>query len=178
MEQRREARLAAAVAEAQAAVIASTSSGQPLPRSQPLRRELAKYMKEGASLEEHHFSLLELWQRRATRTTSAETGEVVEEAVMPHLAPIARLYHGIEATSCQAERNFSYLSLQLNNVRSSMSAFKVERMMFLRLNQRAIPEVHSLMEVLDRQSAARAECAKNVAVAQGELVAREENLPL
>ena len=59
-----------------------------------------------------------------------------------------------------------------------MAAFKVERMMFLRLNQRAIPEVDTLMEVLDRQSAAHAECAKTVAVAQEELVGREEKLPL
>ena len=178
MEQRQQARLAAAAAEAQAAGIASTSSGKPSPRSQLLRRELAKYMKEDAALEEYHFSLLKFWQRRATRTTSAETGEVVEEAAMPHLALIARLYHGIESTSCQAERNFSSLSLLLDNLRSSMAAFKVERMVFLRLNQRAIPEVHTLMEVLDRQSAARAECAKNVAVVQEELVGREENLPL
>ena len=88
---------------------------------------------------------------------------------------IARLYHGIEAASCQAERIFS-LSLLLNNLRSSMAAFKVERMMFLRLNQRVIPEVHTLMEVLDHRSAASAECAKNVAVAQEELAGREENL--
>ena len=138
---------------------------------------MAKCVKEDAALEEHHFSLLEFRQRRATRTASAETGEVVEEAVMPHLSVIARLYHGIEATSCQAERNFSSQSLLLNNLRSSMSAFKFERMMFFPA-ELAIPEVHTFMEALDRQSAARAECAKSVAVAQEELVGREENLPL
>ena len=36
---------------------------------------------------------------------------------MPHLALIARLYYGVEATSCQAERNFSALALLIGNMR-------------------------------------------------------------
>ena len=60
---------------------------------------------------------------------------------MSHLALLARLYHGVEATNCQAERNFSALALLIGNMRSSTGAFKVEQMMFLRLNQRRIPEI-------------------------------------
>ena len=70
---------------------------------------------------------------------------------MPHLALLARLYHGVVATSCQAERNFSALALLIGNMRSSMGAFKVEQMMFLRLNQRCIPEIVAYNRVIDRQ---------------------------
>ena len=70
---------------------------------------------------------------------------------MPHLALLARLYHGVEAMSCQAERNVSALSLLTGNMRSSMGAFKVEQMIFLRLNQRCIPEIAAYNRVIDRQ---------------------------
>ena len=45
------------------------------------------------------------------------------------------VYHGIEATSCQAERNFSALAHLIGDLRRSMLASKVERMMFIRLNR-------------------------------------------
>lgn len=51
------------------------------------------------------------------------------------LAPVARLYAGVEGTSCQAECNFSALSLPVTNERTSMWTFKVEQMMSLRMNQ-------------------------------------------
>ena len=61
---------------------------------------------------------------------------------MPHIALASRLYVvGVEATSCKAERNFSALSLLIVNLQWSMSVFKVEQMVFLRLNQDFIPEV-------------------------------------
>ncbi|CAN0428970.1 unnamed protein product, partial [Pylaiella littoralis] len=53
---------------------------------------------------------------------------------IPYLAFIARLYLGIEATSCQAERNFSALALLIGHLRCNMLPSKVERMMFIRLN--------------------------------------------
>ncbi|CAM9493242.1 unnamed protein product, partial [Ascophyllum nodosum] len=74
---------------------------------------------------------------------------------MPHLAILARFYHGVEATNCQAERNFSALALLIGNMRSSMGAFEVEQMMFLRLNQRYIPEIAAYNRVVDRQQARR-----------------------
>ena len=58
---------------------------------------------------------------------------------MHHLALLACLYHGVEATSCQSERNFSALAFRIAHLRSSMAPFKVEQMMFLRLNQDYIP---------------------------------------
>ncbi|CAN0031444.1 unnamed protein product, partial [Ascophyllum nodosum] len=40
----------------------------------------------------------------------------------------------IEATRCQAERNFSALTHLIGDLRSRMLASKVERMVFIRLN--------------------------------------------
>ena len=88
---------------------------------------------------------------------------------MPHLALLARLYHGVEATSCQAERNFSALALVIGNIRSSMGAFKVEqKMMFLRLNQRCVPEIVAYNRVIDRQQARRNQCREDTDKAQNE----------
>ena len=56
-------------------------------------------------------------------------------------AVIARLYHGIEATSCQAERKFSALAHLIDDLCSSMLASKAERMMFIQLNRHLIDEV-------------------------------------
>ncbi|CAN0577724.1 unnamed protein product, partial [Ectocarpus sp. 12 AP-2014] len=60
---------------------------------------------------------------------------------MPYLAFIARLFLGIEATSCQAERNFSALSHLTGHLRCNMLSRKVERMMFIRLNRHLVDEV-------------------------------------
>ena len=67
-------------------------------------------------MEEDGFSWAGFWQRRGSPKLSQSTGEVIEEAAMPHLALLARLYHGVEATSCQAERNFSALALLIGQV--------------------------------------------------------------
>ena len=63
---------------------------------------------------------------------------------MSYLAFIAQLYHEIEATSYQAERNFSALVHLIGDLRSRMLASKVERMMFIRLNRHLIDEVRGL----------------------------------
>ena len=76
-------------------------------------------------------------------------------AEVPYLACIARLYHRIEATSCQAER-------------SRMLASKVERMMFIRLNRHLIDEVRELDAAVAQ---ARARVAKS---AQKSVAAQEE----
>ncbi|CAN0073680.1 unnamed protein product, partial [Ascophyllum nodosum] len=51
---------------------------------------------------------------------------------MPFLALIARVYNGIESTSCQAERKFSALAFLIGHLRSTTAPGKVERLMFLR----------------------------------------------
>ena len=92
--------------------------------------------------------------------TQAESG--------PHLALLARLYHGVETTSCQAEQNVSALALLIGNMLSSMGAFKVEQMMFLRLNQRCIPEIVAYNRVIDRQQARQNQCREDTDKAQNE----------
>ena len=119
-------------------------------------------------LEEDGFSLPGFWRRRGSPKLSQATGEVIEEAAIPHLALLARLYHGVEATSCQAERNFSALALLIGNMRSSMGAFKVEQMMFLRLNRRCFPEIAAYNRVIDRQQARRNQCREDTDKAQNE----------
>ncbi|CAM9670593.1 unnamed protein product [Ascophyllum nodosum] len=73
------------------------------------------------------------------------TSTVTSPAEMPYLAFIARLCHGIEATSCQAGRNSSALAHLIGDLPSRMlSISKVERMMFIRLNRYLIDEVREL----------------------------------
>ena len=92
---------------------ASNASSSPSPvttvrRSAIIEKEIRMYLAGDPYLEENDFSLLQFWLRRSKPSTCAETVEV--EAGLPYLALIARLYNGIESTSCQAERNFSALS--------------------------------------------------------------------
>ena len=119
------------------------------------------YVAEDTQPEEDDFSLFEFWARRSRTSTCAATGEV--EPGLPYLALIARPYHGIESTSCQAERNFSTLSTLIGSLRSSMlTSKKVERMMFLRLNRLFIPEVRALNDAVVANKAAAARCKEKV----------------
>ena len=69
------------------------------------------------------------------------TGNVKSKAEMPYLAFIARLYLGIKATSCQAERNVSALGHVIGHLRCYMLVRKVEHMMLIRLNRHFVAEV-------------------------------------
>ena len=87
---------------------------------------------------------------------------------LPHLALLVRLYHGVEAISCQAERNFSSLSFLIDTLRASMSPFKkVEQMMFLKLNQGCLPEVQKYDAVIAAWQERRSQCLHGVQSAQG-----------
>ena len=59
---------------------------------------------------------------------------------LPYLALPARRYQRVEATICQAERNFSSLSFLIGTLRASMTPFKVEQMMFVISNQGCLPD--------------------------------------
>ena len=72
-------------------------------RSAIIEKEMRANLAEDPHLEENDFSLVQFWLHRSKPSTCAETGEVEEG--LPFLALIARLYNGIESTSCQAERN-------------------------------------------------------------------------
>ena len=87
---------------------------------------------------------------------------------MPYLAFLARLYHGVEATSCQAERKFSALANLIGDLRSSMLASKVERMMFIWLNKHMVDEVRDFDPAKAKVKARVAKSAKQWATAQQE----------
>ena len=82
---------------------------------------------------------------------------------MPFLALIARLYNGIESTSCQAERNFSALAFLIGHLRSTTAPGKVERLMFLRLNRLFVPDIKALHDAVEAKKAAADWCKERVA---------------
>ena len=128
------------------------------------------YLAEQDQLDVDPLNLLGFWNRRSTDSVLCPTtSTVTSPAEMPYLAFIARLYHGrIEATSCQAERNFSALAHLIGDLRSSMLASKIERMMSIRLNRHLIDEVRELDAAVAQ---ARARVAKS---AQKSVSAQEE----
>ena len=83
---------------------------------------------------------------------------------MPYLAFLARLYHGVEATSCQAERNFSALANLIGDLRSNMLASKVERMMYIRLNKHMVDETKARVAKSAKQSATAQQESANMVV--------------
>ena len=74
-----------------------------------ISRELV-YLAEPDQIDVDGFNLLGFWSQRGTDSACPTTGTVTSPAKMPYLAFLARWYHGVEATSCQAERNFSALA--------------------------------------------------------------------
>ena len=93
---------------------------QPLPsvtgRRVMISRELLVYLAEPDQIDLDGFNLLGFWSRRGTDSPWPTTGMVTSPADMPYLAFLARLYHGVEATSCQAERNFFQRSPTLSAI--------------------------------------------------------------
>ena len=143
LEEQREARVSAEAngggdsgsAEPQAAVTG---------RRVLIGREVLVYLAEQRQLDVDAFNLVGFWNRRGTDSVCPTMSTVTSPAEMPYLAFIARLYHGIKATSCQDERFFPALAHLIGDLRSKMFASKVERMMFLRLNRHLIHEVRKL----------------------------------
>ena len=130
------------------------------------RQELNNYRGQNVEADVYGFSLPGFWLRKSEPTLAKGTGELVAPPDLPHLALVARLYHGVEATSCQAERNFSSLSFLIGTLRASTSLFKVEQMMFLKLNQGCLPEVQKYNAVIAAQQERRSQCLQDVQPAQ------------
>ena len=167
LEERREARVKAAAggggdsgsAEPQTAVTG---------RRVLIGREVLVYLAEQDKLDVDAFNLMGFWNQRGTDSVCPTTSTITFPAEVPYLAFIARLYHGIEATSCQADRNFSALAHLIGDLRSRMLASKVERMMFIRLNRHLTNEVRELDAAVAQ---ARARAVKS---AQKSMAAQEE----
>ena len=75
-----------------------------------LQQELTNYQGQNVEADVCDFSLPEFWHGKSEPTLAQGTGELVARPDLPHFALLARLYHGVEATCCQAERNFYSLS--------------------------------------------------------------------
>ena len=71
-------------------------------------REMTAYVKEAAPKNDSKFDFLQYWEARGTDGVDP-SGKIVVPARWPHIGLLARLYAGIDTTSCQAERNFSAL---------------------------------------------------------------------
>ena len=76
-------------------------------------RELLVYLAEEEQADVDGFDLLGFWDRESTASICQTTGKTLAPADMPYLAVIARLFHAIHATRCQAERNFHRLPISL-----------------------------------------------------------------
>ena len=97
-----------------------------------------------AGLDVDTFNPLGFWNRWGTDSVCPTMSTVTSPEEMPYLAFIDRLYHGIEATSCQADRIFLALARLICDLRSSILVSKVEHRMFIRLNRHLIDEVREL----------------------------------
>ncbi|CAM9735456.1 unnamed protein product [Pylaiella littoralis] len=107
-------------------------------RADVAEREFAAYMKEAAATNDAKFDLLKYWNARGVDGVDA-SGNVVAPARWPHLSLLARVYAGVDTTSCQAERNFSALKQVLSDMRAGTLPRKIEQMLLLRLNRHLIP---------------------------------------
>jgi hypothetical protein len=111
------------------------------------------------------FDLLEYWKDKASDQYDSNTEPpiLVKRAEFPLLARLAKKYLSVDATSCEAERVFSCLALTLDQLRCSLAPSKVEKMMFLRLNKRWIPEFKDLHAKKAARAAQQASNATDVA---------------
>ena len=78
------------------------------------------------------FDLLGFWYRKGTASNYPTTGKKLAPADMPYLTVvIAGLFHSIDATGCQAARNFSSLAHLIGDLRNNVLPANVEQMRML-----------------------------------------------
>lgn len=145
-------RAAAALEQQLAEVAAANAAAAAAPP--PQRSEVDMYLEQAAELKSDGFDVLAYWRKKGQPVIVE--GVMVAPAEFPLLARVACQYLGIDATSCQPERNFSALSLTLERLRTMLASWKIEMMMFLRLNRHIIPEYAKVLEV-EQQRLAQAQ---------------------
>ena len=111
-------------------------------------RKFSEYMAEAALTNNSEFDLCEYWRARAVGGLDA-SGKVVAPARWPHVDLVARVFAAIDTTCCQAERNFSSLKLVVSDLRASLGAEKIEKVLFLRLNRHLIPGLGKVVRELE-----------------------------
>ena len=114
---------------------------------------------EQGQLDVDAFNLVGCWSRRGTDSVCPTRSMVVSGGNAVSGIYHSVVHHGIESTSCQAEREFSELAHLIGDLRSSMLTSKDERMMFIRLNTHLIDEVRQVGTAVAQ---ARARVAKSV----------------
>ena len=124
------------------------------------------YLAEPDQIDVHSFNLSGFWNRWGTDSACPTTATVTAPAEMPYLAFLPRLYHGVEATRCQGERNFSALANLIGDLRGNMLASEVERVMLMRLNKHMVDKVRDLDAAKAKAKARVAKNAKQSATAQ------------
>ena len=140
--------------------------GQPVPHHVALKQELTNHRGQHVEADVCGFSLPGFRLGKSELALAQGMDELVAPLDLPHLAFLARFYRGVEATRCQAERNFSSLSVLIDTSRVSMSPFQVEQMMFLKLIQGCLPEVQKYNAVIAAQQERRSQSVQDVQSAQ------------
>ena len=79
-----------------------------------------------------------------------DDGNVLDSAKFSVLGIFASIFHCVISTSCQCERDFSSLSMLLTNLRRSMAPAKVEKIIFLKMNVKRIPEGRIVLQNLEQ----------------------------
>jgi hypothetical protein len=141
----------------QAGAVAALGGGRADTEAQLLAAEIETYLAEAVKLPSSEFKLLQYWREKASPKTDVKTGAVLRVPEMPRLAKLAAWVHGVDATSCEAERNFSKLSGLIGDLRSAMGGCKVEQCMFLRLNRHRIKEFAAYDAVVAKRFEERSE---------------------
>mmetsp|Transcript_23671 Transcript_23671/g.64218 ORF Transcript_23671/g.64218 Transcript_23671/m.64218 type:complete len:449 (+) Transcript_23671:59-1405(+) len=129
VEMRREKRL-----QEKKAARAEAAPAAAAPRA---RDEIKEYFDLDDELEDDNFSLLGWWKRMATDRPADNW------FAWKVLSQLARVYHGIDATSCVAERNFSQLAIKLGPLERDGDPDHVADTLFLKANSQLIPDVQA-----------------------------------
>lgn len=134
----------------------------PESRADVAAREFAAYMKEAAPPNNSKFELLTYWNARSLDGVDPSSAKVIVPARWPHIGLLARMYAGVDTTSCQAERNFSALNQVVSDMRAGSLPHKIEQMLLLRLNRTYIPgfaQVEQQLAALKAKNDALADAA-------------------
>ena len=140
-----------------------------------LQQELINYRGQNVEADVYGILLPGFWLRKSEPALGQDTGELVAPTDLPHFALLARLYRGVEATSCQAERNFSSLSVLIGTSRASLRVHLKGGADDVREVEpgRCLPEVQKYNAVIAAQKEIRSQCVQDVQLAQEAAAAGE-----
>ena len=131
--------------------------------------EFVAYIKAPLEPEAKSFSLAQYWKEKEQPKLDVDGKTILAPATWPKLARFAARYVSMEATSCEAERNFSALSQLMDDKRCTLLPATVEKCMLLRLNRSLLPGFAKLSALQERR---QENCQKIVALICDTLAAR------